>query len=184
MQALFRLLFAALIGVVLYFLVVGAEAFMVGPVASYRPQDLKGGGWLGYKLGYVGALMLITAQTFLFRPGLLRRYSWLSLHCYLTVAGGALILIHSGFPYSFAYWNPLNRIHLGMGLYGLVGLQGVAAWLVIALIASGVYGRYVYRRAKVFRGWLLFHSAASGLLYVAGVIHLFLAVYLKYVTAA
>lgn len=184
MPMLYRLLLAVLIAVVLYFMVVGAEALLERPVASFRPQDLKGDGWLGYKLGYVGAVTLIAAQTFLFRPGLLRRYLWLNLHCYLTVAGGILILIHSGFPYSFSYWNPINRIHLGMGLYGLVGLQGVAAWLVLVLIASGIYGRYLYRRARVLRSWHRFHSAASGLLYVTGVIHLLLAVYLKYVTAA
>lgn len=177
---------AFLLGVIAYFMAVGAEYLIERTAASFRVHDLKGGGWLGYRFGYAGTLMLLSAQTYLFRPGLLNKLTWLSVHCYLTVAGGALILLHSGFPFSFMYWNPIPRVYPELGFYGLVGLQGSAAWLVLVLMASGIFGRYIYGRvkwARTFKQWHSIHSVFSGLLYVAGLVHLLLAVYLKHQTA-
>lgn len=165
---------------------VGFELLREGPVPGIGLTDLKGSGWLGYRLGYAGALMLVIAQSYLFRPGLLSKLTWLEIHCYLTTAAGVLLLLHAGFPYSFEYWNPFERVYPRLGLYGLVGLQGLAAWLVVALIASGIFGRYVYGRhrwARTFKRWHTVHAILSGMLYVSGVVHLLLSVSLKYVAA-
>ncbi|MCS7127637.1 MAG: hypothetical protein NZ953_04560, partial [Thaumarchaeota archaeon] len=112
-----------------YFLVDGFELLFETPGSGFRLHDLKGDGWIGYRLGYAGAVMLVVAQAYLFRPGLLTKLTWLETHCYLTTAGGILILVHSGFPFSFGYWNPFERIYPWLGLYGLVGVQGLATWL-------------------------------------------------------
>lgn len=181
-----RIIFSILIIIVIYFMAVGFEPLLDRPPVSLRPQDLKGGGWLGYRLGYAGALILLTAQAHLFRPRLLSRSTLLDMHCFLTLIGGGLILIHAGFPFSFNYWNPLMRIAPGLGLYGLVGIQGVAAWLVLATMASGLFGRYLYRHVgtyRLFRQWRNIHITFSGALYATGITHLLLTISLKYVTA-
>ncbi|MEM0443585.1 MAG: hypothetical protein QXI02_03495 [Candidatus Caldarchaeum sp.] len=186
--AAYRVVLAALLSLILYFMVVGFEPLLEARVGGFRAMDLKGEGWLGYRLGYAGTVMLLAAQAYLFRPGFLTKPAWLDMHCYLTTAGGVLILVHSGFPYSFGYWSP-PRLNPELGVYGLVGLQGVAAWLVLVLIVSGLFGRYVYSRAaragwgRAFKWWHSAHSVASGALYVAGFVHLLLAVQLRFLTA-
>ncbi len=174
------------ISVIAYFLIVGVGPLTEGHVGGLRSMDLKGDGWLGYRLGYSGTVLLLAAQAYLFRPGLLSKPAWLDIHCQLTTVGGVLILVHAGFPYSFAYWT-LPRMYPELGVFGLVGLQGVASWLVLALITSGFFGRYIYRKAakrrRAFRWWHSAHAITSGLLYVTGFIHLLLAVQLRYLTA-
>lgn len=182
-----RVALAVLLGPVVLLLALGFEPLTEDPVPSLSYRDLKGDGWLGYRLGYAGTAMLLLAQAYLFRPGLLDRKEWLDVHCYLSAAGGLFVLIHSGFPFSFGYWNPFERVYPRIGLYGLVGLQGLAAWLVVALVVSGLFGRYVSGRAApwaAFRHWRAIHSALSGALYVSGTLHLLLAVLIKHVTAA
>ncbi|MDW8359508.1 MAG: hypothetical protein RMK31_02845 [Candidatus Caldarchaeum sp.] len=184
----YRAVLTILIAVIMYFMVIGFGPLLERQAGGFRPMDLKGEGWLGYRLGYAGALLLLSAQVYLFRPGFLTKAAWLDTHCYLTTLGGALTLLHAGFPYSFSYWTP-PRLYPELGIYGLIGFQGVAAWLVLGLIASGFFGRYVYRRVararwgRVFKWWHALHSVAAGMLYVAGFIHLLIAVQLKYLTA-
>lgn len=174
-----------LLGPVVFLLALGFEPLTEEPVPSLSHRDLKGDGWLGYRLGYAGTAMLLLAQAYLFRPGMLARREWLDVHCYLTTAGGLLVLVHSGFPFSFEYWNPFERVYPRLGLYGLVGLQGLAAWLVVALVASGLFGRYVRASSPAaFRLWRALHSALSGALYVSGTVHLVIAVLLRHVSAA
>ena len=156
--------------------------------------DIRGGGWIGYRLGFVGALLMLIAQTYSLKPLLTARSrispeALLDIHCYLTLAGGLLILIHSGFPVPALTVQPFDHIHLGRGLEGLVGVQWLAAWLVIFLMASGTYGKYLYKRRppkgllKPLRKWLVFHIALSGALYVTGMIHLVLVLVIKHVPA-
>ncbi|MCS6785189.1 MAG: hypothetical protein NZ581_08365 [Candidatus Caldarchaeum sp.] len=183
MLLVYRAVLAVLLGVVVFFLVDGFGPLLENPRPVFDVYGWKGGGYFGYRLGYAGTVMLVAAQAYLFRPGGLSKLTWLETHCYLTTAGGVLILIHSGFPYSFTYWNFYERIYPSLGIQGLIGMQGLAAWLVLLLIASGVYGRYLYGKARVFKQWHLFHSVLSGILYVAGVIHLIIAVSLKHVSA-
>ncbi|MEM1948745.1 MAG: hypothetical protein QXY84_05310 [Candidatus Caldarchaeum sp.] len=180
---LYRGVLVVLLGIVVYFLVSGFGPLLTSPRISLDVLDWKGGGWAGYRLGYAGTVMLVIAQAYLFRPRILNKLILLNMHCYLTTAGGTLILLHSGFPYSFTYWNFHERIYPSLGVYGLVGMQGLAAWMVLLLIASGFYGRYLYGKTRAFKKWHLFHSVFSAVLYVAGVIHLMLVVTLKHVSA-
>lgn len=175
-----------LVSVIAYFMAVGVGPLTEGHVGRLMSMDLKGAGWLGYRLGYAEAVLLLAAQVYLFRPGFISKPAWLDIHCQLTTVGGVLIQVHAGFPYSFGYWT-LPRMYPELGVFGLVGLQGVASWLVLALIASGFFGRYIYRKAaqrsRAFRWWHSAHAITSGLLYVTGFIHLLLAVQLRYLTA-
>jgi len=71
----------------------------------------------------------------------------------------------------------------------LVGVQGFAACFVPVLAGSGMFGRYLYGRLAIplmplFRSWLTTHIALTGILYVSGVMHLIIAVGLRYVSAA
>ena len=173
---------------VAYFLYVGLPAFLIPTQITSTVLGLKGGGGLGYKLGFAGVVMLLAAQLYIARIGSGRR-ELLDMHCYLSTAGGALILIHSGFPFSFTYGDFFAHIHLGLGVEGLVGVQGLAAWLVLVLMISGLFGRYLYSRIalgwrRIFRRWLIIHVALSGSLYVAGLLHLLIAVQIGYVSAA
>lgn len=158
-------------------------------------ETLKADSPLGYKLGYVGSALLIAAQAYTLRirtgisiktmHGEISR--WLTVHCYLSLTGAVMILIHSGFPLSFTYANVFRYFHPGLGVMGLMGSQGLVAWLTLALAISGFFGRYLYRKLQPelrpwFRSWLYFHFALSGGLYVSGISHFILAVFLRHVT--
>lgn len=155
--------------------------------------DIKGGGWLGYRLGFAGSVLLLAAMFYSLKLHTLNSKvsakAILDLHCYLSIAGGLAVLIHSGFPIPGLTLNPFTRIHPGRGLEGLVGVQWIAAWLVLILVVSGVYGKYLYGRRpptgpfKLFRSWHVFHVTLSGALYVTGVIHLISVLVVRHIAA-
>ena len=189
-----------LLGLIIFFLIVAFPVFFtrlpVTALLNLAPSLLKGGSPIGFKLAYMGVVMLVVAQTYSLRIRAIstRRLragpvsEWLNMHCYLTVAGASLILIHSGFPFAFTFANPFNYIYLGWGIIGLVGVQGLAAWLTLLLLFSGIFGKYLYGQLgagvrKLFRRWLTFHVTITGALYTTGVIHLIITVWLKHTSA-
>jgi len=95
------------------------------PIAAY------GGTWLGYVLGCAAAL-LVLGQTGL---GLRRRHhdgrgklqAWVSAHVYFGVAIVVLASLHSGFRLG---WN----------------VHSLAYLLLLAMLATGLYGVFVYLR--------------------------------------
>ena len=188
------LVLTPLLGLVIYFLLLGFPALLTPYSPTLYGLGLKGGGWLGYRLGFIGTVMLLISQLYsfkIFRLGSsnIPSKAWLDMHCYLGTAGSILILIHSGFPYSFTYANPFDHIYLGLGFRGLVGVQGLAAWLVLILAISGIFGKYLYSRLatpirRMFRPWLLLHVGLTGALYITGVIHLYIVISLKHISAA
>ncbi len=156
--------------------------------------DIKGGGWLGYRLGFAGSLLLLAAQIYSLKlqsrtPSKISPKAMLDMHCYLSIAGSLLILVHAGFPFPALNIQPLEHIHLGRGLEGLVGVQWLAAWFALILMVSGFYGKYLYGRRpptgpfKPFKNWLIFHAVFSGALYVTGVIHLILVLVVRHIAA-
>jgi len=183
----------ALLSLTLFLLGFDVPRFIAGPAIS--SLSLKGGPWLGYKLGYVGTVLMIVSQTYSLikartfrRTGLGSRRAWLRIHCFLDLLGPSLILIHAGFPYDFRYADPFRYASMvGQGFVGLVAVAGLAAWLVLTCVASGFFGRYLYREVGVrtriwFRAWRPMHLFLSGLLYLTGMIHLALVVWFKFIS--
>lgn len=110
------------------------------------------------------------------------------MHCFIDIVAATLILLHSGFPLSFTYADAFRYIHPSLGYKGLVGVQGLAAWLVLVSIVSGFFGRYLFARLDIgmrrwFRHWRRVHITISSLLYITAMIHLIIVVWFKYVSA-
>lgn len=103
-----------------------------GAVYLWHEPPLKpyGGTWLGYTLGTVGAILIVWLLWFGVRK---RRYlsrmgtaqGWLSAHVYLGTALLVVGTLHTGFELG---WN----------------LHTLAYVLMVATVASGFYGTYIY----------------------------------------
>src|SRR5690606_32152276 len=90
-------------------------------------------GVVGWTLGVAGTLfMLVGVAAYAVRKrwlrlsGLGRLRSWLRFHIFLCTLGPFLILLHSSFKVG--------------------GLISIAFWSMVLVVASGVFGRYVYAR--------------------------------------
>lgn len=101
--------------------------------ALHDPIDGPNGGtWLGYGLGGLGAFIILLLAWFGVRK---RRYAgglgqvkgWLSVHVYLGLALLIVGTLHTGFQFG---WNVHTLTYV----------------LMLAVIASGVYGIWVYTR--------------------------------------
>ena len=96
------------------------------------PLKPYGGTWLGYTLGTIGALLILWLTWFGVRK---RRYrsgtgtvqGWLSAHVYLGTSLIVIVTLHTGFELG---WN----------------VHTLAYVLMLAVIASGFYGVFVYLR--------------------------------------
>ena len=107
-------------------------SILAGAAYLWHDPPLKpyGGTWLGYTLGTAGALLILWLLWFGVRK---RRYSsrlgtvqgWLSAHVYLGTALLVVGTLHTGFE-------------LGMNVHTL------AYVLMVATVASGFYGVYIY----------------------------------------
>ncbi len=130
------LLVGTWIGVAGYALVLGL-AYYLTPVAerAYSPlhDAFKPAGDVGLALGYGGSLMMLVGVlmygarkrlTPLRRMGKLKY--WLEIHIFLCTLGPFLILLHTS---------------LRVG-----GIISIAFWSMTVVVASGVFGRYVYTR--------------------------------------
>jgi len=112
-------------------------------------NGLKGGSPPGLLLAYAGSLLLVAAQfyTIVKRSawiGFIKKVGgvrpWLSIHITLSFIGLIAVLVHAGFPYRFNSIDLLNH-----------GLAGLTTWLLIASAASGVFGRYIYKRLPAMK---------------------------------
>ena len=97
------------------------------------PQEPPNGGTpLGYTLGTIGALMILW---FTFLGIRKRRYSstlgtvqgWLSAHVYLGIALVVIVLLHTGFQFG-------------------INVHTLALALMVLVVASGLYGVFIYVR--------------------------------------
>jgi hypothetical protein len=142
-------------------------------IAGYF-QGLKGGSQFGLALAYAGSLLLLSAQfyTIVKRSawiGFIKSVGgvrpWLSIHITLSLIGLIAVLVHAGFPYRFTSYDLVDH-----------GLAGLTTWLLIASAASGVFGRYMYKRLpamkRLFGYWKPSHLFITGLLFFAAIIHM------------
>lgn len=94
-------------------------------------QVLKPSGTLGHGLGIIGSLLMIIGVStymlrkrikFFSRAGILKH--WLEFHIFLCTLGPILVLYHTAFKFG--------------------GIVAVSFWSMIAVVISGVIGRYIY----------------------------------------
>lgn len=94
---------------------------------------LKPNGMLGHGIGILGSLMMIIGVSIymlrkrwrvMTRWGQIRH--WLEFHIFLCVLGPVLVLYHTSFK--------------------IGGLVAVSFWSMVAVVASGVAGRFIYIR--------------------------------------
>ncbi len=95
---------------------------------AYKPS-----GRVGHTLGVVGSAMMVAGVASyslrkrarrLARAGRLR--AWLQFHIFLCTLGPFLVMLHTSFRVG--------------------GLVSIAFWSMVVVVASGVFGRYVYAR--------------------------------------
>lgn len=94
-------------------------------------QTLKPSGFLGHTLGILGSLlMLVGVSTYMLRKRISKfsrigvlKY-WLEFHIFLCTLGPILVLYHTAFKFG--------------------GLVAVSFWSMVAVVLSGVIGRYIY----------------------------------------
>jgi len=94
---------------------------------------LKPNGLLGHGIGILGSLMMIIGVSIYMlrkRLRLMARWGqirhWLEFHIFLCVLGPLLVLFHTSFK--------------------IGGLVAVSFWSMVAVVASGVAGRFIYIR--------------------------------------
>jgi hypothetical protein len=138
---------------VLLWLAVAATALYVGSDYYRLPLQerafsemhdvLKPSGVIGHGLGVAGSLMMIVGVgmyslrkrvPFLSRLGRLR--GWLQVHIFLCTLGPFLVVLHTSFKFG--------------------GIVSIALWSMLIVVASGVFGRYLYVRIpKTIHGQFL-----------------------------
>lgn len=110
------------------------SAYYLTPLAerAHHPGywDWKPGGHVGHALGVTGSALMVLMLGYSLRKrvGALRRLGamsrWLDVHMLFGVAGPLLVVLHSSFK--------------------VQGLVALSFWSMIAVAASGVFGRYLY----------------------------------------
>lgn len=132
-----------MIGLTLVWLVVAGAALAAGLPYYLTPLQQRAyapgyalfspAGRVGHSLGVLGSLMMIVGVGLyalrkrwapLQRAGRLK--SWLQFHIFLCTLGPFLILLHTSFKFG--------------------GIVSIAFWSMALVVASGVFGRYVYVR--------------------------------------
>ena len=128
------LLFIVVILALVYLLINGYSYYSLSiDQRFFHPehQNLKPSGNVGHGLGIIGSLMmLVGVVTYMIRKRL-KRFSrlgilkyWLEFHIFLCTLGPIFILFHTSFKFG--------------------GLVAVSFWSMIAVVLSGVIGRYIY----------------------------------------
>lgn len=92
---------------------------------------LKPSGFIGHGLGVVGSLLMVIGVFGYMARKRIRRFSrlgilkhWLEFHIFLCSLGPILVLYHTAFKFG--------------------GLVAVSFWSMVAVVISGIIGRYIY----------------------------------------
>lgn len=122
-----------------------ATVLVLGSIAAYlwqTPATVPNGGtWLGYTLGTIGALIIVWLLLFGLRKRAYRSrlgtvQGWLSAHVYLGLSLVVVATLHTGFQFG---WN----------------IHTLAYGLMLTVIASGIWGVYVYFRNPALMSGML-----------------------------
>jgi len=120
---------------VFFYLLIDGYGYYMSTIEDrfYHPahQILKPSGPLGHGLGIVGTLLILIgvfgyqARKYVksfSRLGILKH--WLEFHIFLCTLGPILVLFHTSFKFG--------------------GLVSISFWSMVAVVASGVVGRFIY----------------------------------------
>ena len=122
-------------GFVLAIAVYGADYYRLGLAErALHPKHslLRPSGTLGLRLGMLGFALFVCVYLYPLRKkwSWLARFGqtkrWLDFHALLGISAPAVITLHSTFKFQ--------------------GLAGVAYWLMVLVMASGIAGRYLYAK--------------------------------------
>lgn len=100
---------------------------------SFHPnhQLLKPSGMVGHGLGIIGSLLIIIGVFSYMARKKIKKFSrlgvlrnWLEFHIFLCTLGPLLVLYHTAFKFG--------------------GIVAVSFWSMVAVVISGVIGRYIY----------------------------------------
>jgi hypothetical protein len=94
-------------------------------------ESLKPSGIIGHGLGVAGSLLMLSGVFFYMARKRIRRLSqlgtlkhWLEFHIFLCTLGPILVLYHTAFKFG--------------------GLVAISFWSMVAVVISGVIGRFIY----------------------------------------
>lgn len=94
-------------------------------------QLLKPSGFVGHGLGIIGSLLIsVGVGIYMIRKRVRRFYHlgvlkyWLEFHIFLCSLGAVLVLFHTAFKFG--------------------GIVAVSFWCMVAVVLSGIIGRYIY----------------------------------------
>lgn len=94
-------------------------------------QALKPSGLIGHGLGIIGSFLMVVGVSMYMLRKRIKMFSrigvlkyWLEFHIFLCLLGPVLVLYHTAFKFG--------------------GLVAVSFWSMIAVVLSGVIGRYIY----------------------------------------
>lgn len=122
------------IGVTCYLFYIGSPYYQTAiEERFYHPDhtNLKPSGPLGHGMGIVGTLMMVVGVFGYQARKYMRSLSgiwllkhWLEFHIFLCTLGPILVLFHTSFKFG--------------------GLVSISFWSMVAVVASGVVGRFIY----------------------------------------
>ncbi len=148
-------------------------------------EALRGGSILGFRYAYVGGLLLTCSQLYLLvKYGVVRMGEkavlsrWLWLHCSLASAGGLLLILHAGIPFSFQYFDPISRLMVWAGLPTLTAVRGPLTWLLILTGITGFMLRHMGMRPGSRRITWMLHVGLAASTYITGLIHIYISTFM------
>ncbi|MBI2840191.1 MAG: hypothetical protein HYX75_17890 [Acidobacteria bacterium] len=133
LRGLLVVIVAALVMVVIGLLMYGWSYYGLPLEQRFRSPlhaDLKPSGRIGHLLGSVGSVLLVGLLPYSFgkRTRVISDWGplsgWLKFHIFCGIAGPILITFHTSFK--------------------VRGIVAISYWSMIAVAASGVFGRYLY----------------------------------------
>lgn len=121
-------------GIVSILLLIYGGDYYLSPLVErphYELHDsLRPGGLTGYGMGVIGTFLMLLMLLYIPRKYLRFMHKWgniglwLDIHIWLGITGPILIMYHTAFKFG--------------------GIVSVSFWSMVAVAASGVFGRYVY----------------------------------------
>ena len=133
----YRTTLIAIVVVVTVYLAYSGLSYYTTPLEErfYHPRHdwFKPSGLFGHGLGIIGTLLILTGVVMYIvrkRSKTMARWGrlkyWLEFHIFLCTLGPIMVLFHTAFKFG--------------------GIVSVAFWSMVAVVASGVIGRFIYVR--------------------------------------